>query len=70
MPCRDADTFVSLKLLLIDPYGILLNCCNSSYSDTLSIENEDPGLKEDGSDVKEDPFICSGLQQWVFGDSE
>lgn len=52
MSCRDADTFVSLILLLIDPYSILLNCCNSSYSDTLSMGNEDSGLKEECSDVK------------------
>lgn len=51
MACRVADTFVGLILLLIDPYSILLNC-NSSYSDTLSLGNEDSGLKEDSSDVK------------------
>lgn len=71
MPCRDEDTFVSLILLLIDPYSILLNCCNSSCSDTLSMGNEDSGLTEDGSDVNAGsiyffrPTTMGIWRQWV-----
>lgn len=29
--CREVDTFVNLILLLIDPYTLLFNGCNSSH---------------------------------------
>lgn len=64
------DTFVNLILLLIDPYTLLFNGCNSSHY--FWHINGKWGFRTKEAVVmwKQDPFILSGLQQWAVRNSD
>ena len=67
---REVDTFVNLILLLIDPYTLLFNGCNSSHY--FWHINGKWGFRTKEAVVmwKQDPFILSGLQQWAVRNSD
>ena len=68
--CREVDTFVNLILLLIDPYTLLFNGCNSSHY--FWHINGKWGFRRKEAVVtwQQDPFIHSGLQQWAVQNSD
>lgn len=68
--CREVDTFVNLILLLIDPYTLLFNGCNSSHY--FWHINGKWGFRTKEAVVmwEQEPFIHSGLQQWAVWNSD
>lgn len=68
--CREVDTFVNLILLLIDPYTLLFNGCNSSHY--FWHINGKWGFRTKEAVVmwEQEPFTHSGLQQWAVWNSD